>query len=39
MSLIEWAILIGFGAPILFLSGLFVCWACAMQREEANANG
>lgn len=34
MSLIEWAILIGFGVPIVSLCSLFVVWACALQRME-----
>lgn len=39
MTLIEWAILIGFGVPILFLSTAFVLVASDMQREEAAKNG
>lgn len=39
MSILEWTILIGFGAPILLLSALFVSLACEMQREEAAKNG
>ena len=35
MSLIEWAILIGFGVPIVSLCIMIVCFACAMQRKEA----
>ena len=34
MSILDWTILIGFGAPILFFSGLFVSMACEMQRKE-----
>ena len=35
MSLVEWVILIGFGAPILILLTMIVCFACAMQKQEA----
>ena len=35
MSLIKAAILIGFGAPILILLTMIVCFACAMQNMEA----
>lgn len=31
MSAIEWAILIGFGVPIVVLSGAFIALACMMQ--------
>lgn len=34
MSLIEWAILIGFGVPIVSLCSLFVVCACALQKAE-----
>ena len=39
MSLIEWAILIGFGVPIVSLCILIAAFACAMQRREVAKNG
>ena len=39
MSLIEWAILIGFGVPIVSLVSMIVVFACAMQRMEVRKDG
>ena len=36
---IKLAILIGFGVPILTLSTMIVCFACAMQKQEVAKNG
>lgn len=35
MSLIEWAILIGFGVPIVSLTALMVTFAVIMAKQEA----
>lgn len=36
MSLIEWAILLFFGVPIVFFSGLFVLLAWMLKEVEEN---
>jgi hypothetical protein len=39
MNLVEWAVLIGFGVPIMSLCILIAAFACAMQRREVAKNG